>query len=163
MGRFSDIGAAVIGSGFIGTVHIENLRRLGVSVKGVLGSSPDRGAEAAARIGLPQAYTSLQELLADPAVDAVHVTSPNQLHYPQVKQILAAGRHVICEKPLAVTSQESAELVQLAAASDRSDLAPFERLLDVITRPFEERPDLHDYAAPAPTEVTPGYKTFCGT
>jgi hypothetical protein len=76
MGRFSDIGAAVIGSGFIGTVHIENLRRLGVNAKGVLGSSPDRGAEAAARIGLPQAYTSLQELLVDPAVHAVHVTSP---------------------------------------------------------------------------------------
>lgn len=119
MGRFSDIGAAVIGSGFIGTVHIENLRRLGVDVRGVLGSSPDRGAEAASRMGLPQAFSSLEELLADPAVQAVHVTSPNQLHYPQVKQILAAGRHVICEKPLAVTSQESAELVQLAAASDR--------------------------------------------
>ncbi|MEX1335451.1 MAG: Gfo/Idh/MocA family oxidoreductase, partial [Candidatus Limnocylindrales bacterium] len=117
--RFSDIGAAVIGSGFIGTVHIENLRRLGVDVRGVLGSSPERGQLAAERIGLPRAYDSLEELLEDPAVDAVHVTSPNQLHFPQVKQILAAGRHVVCEKPLAVTSAESAELVELAAASDR--------------------------------------------
>jgi predicted dehydrogenase len=116
---FNDIGAAVIGSGFIGTVHIENLRRLGVSVRGVLGSDPERGAAAAARVGLPRAYASLDELLDDAAVQAVHVTSPNQLHYPQVKQILAAGRHVICEKPLAVTSAESAELVALAAASDR--------------------------------------------
>ncbi|MEX1296390.1 MAG: Gfo/Idh/MocA family oxidoreductase [Candidatus Limnocylindrales bacterium] len=119
MERFSDIGAAVIGSGFIGTVHIENLRRLGVDVRGVLGSSPERGQLAAERIGLPRAYDSLEELLEDPAVDAVHVTSPNQLHFPQVKQILAAGRHVVCEKPLAVTSAESAELVELAAASDR--------------------------------------------
>jgi predicted dehydrogenase len=117
--RFSDIGAAVIGSGFIGTVHIENLRRLGVNVRGVLGSSPERGEAAATRIGLPRAYASLGQLLEDPAVDAVHVTSPNQLHYPQVKQILAAGRHVVCEKPLAVTSSESAELAELAAASDR--------------------------------------------
>jgi predicted dehydrogenase len=116
---FSDIGAAVIGSGFIGTVHIENLRRLGVDVRGVLGSSPERGEAAAARIGLPRAYPSLEALLEDPGVDSVHVTSPNQLHYPQVKQILASGRHVVCEKPLAVTSQESAELVELAAASDR--------------------------------------------
>jgi len=117
--RFSEVGAAVIGSGFIGTVHIENLRRLGVDVRGVLGSSPERGEQAAARVGLPQAYASLEALLDDPEVDAVHVTSPNQLHFPQVKQILAAGRHVVCEKPLAVTSAESAELVRLAAASDR--------------------------------------------
>ena len=119
MERFSEIGAAVIGSGFIGTVHIENLRRLGVNVRGLLGSSPERGRAAAARMGLPTAYDSLEALLDDPAVDAVHVTSPNQLHYPQVKEILAAGKHVVCEKPLAVTSAESAELVELAAASDR--------------------------------------------
>ena len=49
----------------------------------------------------------------------VHVTSPNHLHHPQVKAIIAAGRHVVCEKPLAVTSAESAELVALAAASER--------------------------------------------
>jgi predicted dehydrogenase len=117
--RFNDIGAAVIGSGFIGTVHIEALRRLGVRVQGVLGSSPERGAEAAERIGLHQAYPTLEALLADPEVEVVHVTSPNQLHFHQVKAILAAGRHVICEKPLAVSSDESAELVRLAAASDR--------------------------------------------
>jgi len=52
-------------------------------------------------------------------VEVVHVTSPNALHYPQVKAILAAGRHVVCEKPLAVTSAESAELVELAARSGR--------------------------------------------
>jgi predicted dehydrogenase len=119
MERFSDIGAAVIGSGFIGTVHIENLRRLGVQVRGVLDLSPELGEQAARRLGLPRAYATLEALLEDPEVDAVHVTSPNQFHYPQVKQILAAGRHVICEKPLAVTSAESRELVQLAAASDR--------------------------------------------
>ncbi|HKZ92902.1 MAG TPA: Gfo/Idh/MocA family oxidoreductase, partial [Candidatus Limnocylindrales bacterium] len=101
MERFGDIGAAVIGSGFIGTVHIENLRRLGVNVRGLLGSDPERGKAAAARVGLPRAYPSLDALLDDPEGHAVHVTSPNQLHFPQVRQILAAGRHVICEKPLA--------------------------------------------------------------
>jgi predicted dehydrogenase len=119
MSHFSDIGAAVIGSGFIGTVHVEALRRLGVTVHGLLGSSPERGAQAAERIGVPRAYASLEALLDDAAVQVVHVTSPNQLHHPQVKAILAAGRHVICEKPLATTSEESAELVALAAASDR--------------------------------------------
>ena len=115
----SDIGAAVIGSGFIGTVHVEALRRLGVSVHGILGSSAERAARRAAQLGVPRRTRASTSCLADPRVDVVHVTSPNQLHYPQVKAILAAGRHVVCEKPLAVTSEESAELVRLAAASDR--------------------------------------------
>jgi predicted dehydrogenase len=113
----SQIGAAVIGSGFIGTVHIEALRRHGVPVHGLLGSSPERGAASAARLGVPHAYGSLDELLSDDRVQVVHVTSPNHLHHPQVTQILAAGRHVVCEKPLAMTSAESGELVRLAAAS----------------------------------------------
>jgi predicted dehydrogenase len=115
----SDLGAAVIGSGFIGTVHIEALRRIGVRVNGLLGSNPERGRERADRLGLPRAYSSLADLLADESVDVVHVTSPNHLHHPQVKEILAAGRNVICEKPLAMTSEESAELVRLAADSGR--------------------------------------------
>lgn len=113
----SDVGAAVIGSGFIGTVHIEALRRIGVQVHGLLGSSAERGADHAQRLGLPRAYGSLGELLDDERVDVVHVTSPNHLHFDQVRDILAAGRHVICEKPLATTSDESAELVGLAAAA----------------------------------------------
>ncbi len=87
----SDLGAAVIGSGFIGTVHVEQLRRLGVTVHGILGSSAERAGSRAAQLGVAQAYGSLDELLADDRVDVVHVTSPNQLHYPQVKAILAAG------------------------------------------------------------------------
>ncbi len=113
----SPVGAAVIGSGFIGSVHIEALRRIGVTVHGLLGSSPQRGAEHATRLGLPRAYDSLEQLLDDDRVAVVHVTSPNQAHFPQVKQILAAGKHVVCEKPLAMTSAELAELVGLAQAA----------------------------------------------
>jgi predicted dehydrogenase len=123
--RPSEIGAAVIGSGFIGTVHIEALRRMGVQVHGLLGSTPERGAASAERIGLPTAYASLSELLADERVEVVHVTSPNHLHHPQVKEILAAGRHVVCEKPLALTSEESGELVRLAADSGRVNAVNF--------------------------------------
>ncbi|MDQ3688461.1 MAG: Gfo/Idh/MocA family oxidoreductase [Chloroflexota bacterium] len=117
MRRPSEIGAAVIGSGFIGTVHIEALRRLGVQVHGLLGSTPERGAASAERIGLPRAYASLAEVLEDERVEVVHVTSPNHLHPPQVRDILAAGRHVVCEKPLALTSDQSRELVERAAES----------------------------------------------
>jgi predicted dehydrogenase len=110
-------GAAVIGSGFIGTVHVEALRRIGVDVVGVLQSSPDRAAARAADLGLGRGYRSLDDLLSDDDVQVVHVTSPNAAHHAQVKQILAAGRHVVCEKPLAMTAAESAELVNLAAES----------------------------------------------
>ena len=115
MGR-STIRSAVIGSGFIGTVHIEALRRIGVHVAGLLSASPATGERRASELGLPRSYASLDDLLADD-VQVVHVTSPNHLHHPQVRQILAAGRHVVCEKPLAMTSAQSAELVQLAGAS----------------------------------------------
>jgi predicted dehydrogenase len=114
----SKTGAAIIGTGFIGAVHLGALRRMGVRVAGVLGSSVERGADRGAALGV-RAYASLDDLLADPAVQVVHVTSPNQAHYPQVKQILAAGRHVICEKPLAMTSAQSAEMVRLATASGK--------------------------------------------
>ena len=68
MTRIADIGAAVIGTGFIGTVHVEALRRIGVQVRGVLGSTPERGAARAEALGVPRAYASLDELLADPTV-----------------------------------------------------------------------------------------------
>jgi predicted dehydrogenase len=115
----SSIGAAVIGTGFIGTVHLQALRRLGVNVTGVLGSAPARGAERARALGVARAYLSLDELLADPAVQVVHVTSPNVAHYDQVRRILAAGRHVLCEKPLAMTAAQSAEMVAMARASGK--------------------------------------------
>jgi predicted dehydrogenase len=123
--RASEIGAAVIGAGFIGTVHIEALRRLGVQVHGLLGSTPDRGEASARRLGVPKAYASLDDLLADERVEVVHVTSPNHLHHPQVERILAGGRHVVCEKPLAMTSEQSGELVRLAADSGRVNAVNF--------------------------------------
>ena len=119
MPDLSTIGAAVIGTGFIGSVHLNTLRRLGIPIVGVLGSSAARGADRARALGVAKAYGSLDELLADPAVQVVHVTSPNVAHYGQVKAILAAGKHVICEKPLAMTSAQSAEMLAMARASGK--------------------------------------------
>ena len=108
--------AAVVGTGFIGPVHVEALRRLGHRVAGVLGSSPERG-RAADRLGLPRAYDSLDDLLADRTVQVVHVTSPNRHHFGHCQRAIAAGKHVVCEKPLALTAAETAELVRLADAA----------------------------------------------
>ena len=110
---FSDIRAGVVGTGFIGVVHVDALRRLGVEVAGVVGSSPERAR--AKRLG--PVYESYEALLADDGIDVVHLTTPNHLHYPQVKAALEAGKHVVCEKPLALTSAETAELLELAERS----------------------------------------------
>jgi predicted dehydrogenase len=109
-----DIRAAVVGTGFIGVVHVEALRRLGVDVCGVVGSSPER---AAAKPGLPEPYPSFEAMLADPRVDVVHLTTPNHLHFEQARAALAAGKHVVCEKPLGMDATETAELLRLAEQS----------------------------------------------
>lgn len=110
--------AAVIGSGFIGPVHVEGLIRVGVRVAGILGSTPEKSQAAAEQLGLPKGYASLDELLADDDVDVVHITSPNRFHFEQTSRCLEAGKHVLCEKPLAMTSDESSQLLQIAKASD---------------------------------------------
>ncbi|MHB1034633.1 MAG: Gfo/Idh/MocA family protein [Pirellulales bacterium] len=107
-------GTAVIGAGFIGPVHVEALRRLGIKITGVLGCDQRESDSAMKSLGLPKAYTSLDEVLADPEVRAVHLAVPNVLHYDFAKRAVLAGKHVMCEKPLAMTSAQSGELVELA-------------------------------------------------
>ncbi len=109
------VGAAVAGTGFIGPVHVEAIRRLGHRVVGILGSSAAKSRAAAEALGLEKSYNSFAELLADLAVEVVHIATPNREHFAQVKAALTAGKHVVCEKPLATTSAETAELVKLAA------------------------------------------------
>ena len=105
------LSAAVVGTGFVAGLHVDALRRLGIEIKGVVGSSPDRARAK----GLAPVYESLEALADD--VDVVHVTTPNHLHHAQVAGALAAGKHVVCEKPLATTSAESGELLELARSS----------------------------------------------
>ena len=111
------IRAAVIGVGFIGVAHVEALRRIGVDVVGVLGSTPERGRAKATAAGLPPAYDSLEQLLDDERVQVVHVTSPNSLHAEQVRAVIASGRHVVCEKPLAVDAADAHDLDARARAA----------------------------------------------
>lgn len=106
--------AGVIGTGFIGPVHVEALRRLGVEVVAIAGNGADRTAEKARGMGVARSYGTAEELIADPEVQVVHITSPNHLHFPHAKAALEAGKHVVCEKPLAMDSKESEELLALA-------------------------------------------------
>ncbi len=115
----SSLRAAVIGFGFVGRAHLESLRRQGIPVQGLLGSSPDRAAQACGALRVDRAYQSLDELASDATVDVVHICTPNYLHLEQAKTALAAGKHVLCEKPLAMNSRESAALVKLADDAKR--------------------------------------------
>jgi predicted dehydrogenase len=108
------IRTAIAGTGFMGAAHAEALRRAGVHVAGILGSTLEKSRQAAASLGIDKPYASYEALLADRDVDAVHVTTPNHLHFPMVTAALEAGKHVMCEKPLAMTTNESSALVAAA-------------------------------------------------
>jgi predicted dehydrogenase len=110
----ADLKVGVIGTGFIGPAHIEALRRLGIEVVAVAGPRIDGVAEKAQAMHIAKYYDTAEALIADPEINVVHITSPNHVHHPQAKAALLVGKHVVCEKPLAMNSAESIELVQLA-------------------------------------------------
>lgn len=110
-----NIGIGVVGTGFIGPAHVEGLRRIGFKIHGLAELSKDLAEQKAAELSIPHFYGSLQEMLADADIDVVHLATPNYLHYPQAKAALLSGKHVVCEKPLAMDDRQSGELVNLAA------------------------------------------------
>ena len=111
----SKINAGIIGTGFIGPAHVEALRRLGnVEVAAVAERDADLAAAKAKELSIPKSYGDYRELLADPDIHVVHNCTPNHLHFEVNRDILAAGKHVVSEKPLAMNSDESRELVKLA-------------------------------------------------
>jgi predicted dehydrogenase len=110
-----EIKVGVIGTGFIGSAHIEALRRLGrVEVAALAECSEEIAASKAERLGIGRHYGDYRELLADKQIESVHICSPNYLHHEMAKAALENGKHVICEKPLAVSVAEAQDLVDLA-------------------------------------------------
>jgi predicted dehydrogenase len=114
------IRAAVVGTGFIGPVHVEALRRAGVEVAGIVGSTPEKSVSTALYLGLPTTLLTFDDILNDPSIDSVHLTTPNKLHFEQAVAVLEADKHVLCEKPLAMDSRQSSHLVQLASQSGKA-------------------------------------------
>jgi predicted dehydrogenase len=109
---------AVIGTGFVGRVHLEAIHRLGfVDVAAIVDPRLDQARALADEFGVARAEADYKTVLADPSVQAVHVCTPNVVHFEISAAALAARKHVLCEKPLAMTTGEAAELVKLAAAS----------------------------------------------
>src|SRR5688572_25311155 len=109
------IKVAVAGVGFIGPVHIESLRRAGnIEVVALFHPFENEAAEKAASMGIPRYYIDYDKMVKEEDFDSVHICTPNNLHYPMAKTALLAGKHVVCEKPLATTVKEAEELLALA-------------------------------------------------
>jgi predicted dehydrogenase len=110
--------AGVIGTGFIGPVHVEALRRLGVQVV-ALCDLPSRVEAAAARLGIPKVFGDYRQLLQSDGIDVVHIAAPNRFHYEMALAAVAAGKHCVCEKPLAMNTRQTAQITRAATAAGR--------------------------------------------
>lgn len=109
------IKAAVIGTGFIGPAHIEALRRVGgIEVVAVASHKLERAKALAERLAIPKAYGGWEEPVRDKEIEVIHNCTPNHLHFEINKAAMLAGKHVVSEKPLTISSQESVELLDLA-------------------------------------------------
>ena len=111
---------AVFGSGFMGRVHVEALRRLGsVDVYEIADYQLDAARRLAAQFPVKRVDADYHRILEDPALDAVHICTPNALHFAMAKAALEAGKHVLCEKPLATSVEEARQLAGTAARTRR--------------------------------------------
>jgi predicted dehydrogenase len=107
---------AVLGTGFVGRVHLEAIARLGfVQVHAIGEADAEKGRKLAEEFGAESLETDWRKILETKELDAVHICTPNVLHFPMAKAALEAGKHVVCEKPLAVSIDEAKQLVDLAA------------------------------------------------
>ena len=114
MKRFKTV---VFGTGFVGRIHVEGIRRLGHVEVYAIGVGPeDDGPRLAEELNVDRVSADYERLLQDPEIDAVHVCAPNALHFPIAKAALQAGKHVLCEKPLATSVAQARELVEIARA-----------------------------------------------
>ncbi len=109
------IGMGIVGAGFVGPHHVDAVRRLGfVDVVAVAGSTEASAAAKAESLGARRAYASYQALIDDPDVHVVHNATPNHLHYPVTAAAIARRKHVVSDKPLAMTAAEAKDLLEQA-------------------------------------------------
>ncbi len=114
------INSALAGAGFIGAAHVEALRRLGyVNIVALSEQNGEIAQERAADMNIEKAYGDFSEMVKDDEIDVVHICTPNNFHYPMAKEALQTGKHVVLEKPFALTTEEGQELVEIAGKSEK--------------------------------------------
>lgn len=136
-GRSPRVG--VIGGGFMGAVHTRAARAAGAELIGVAASSPESASRAAQELGIPRAYGSAAELIDAPDIDTIHICSPNATHEEFASAALASGKHVVCEKPLAVSVAAARRLQGAAEASGAIATVPFVYRFHPMAREASER------------------------
>lgn len=123
----------------MGDVHARAARAAGLPVIGVLASTPERSVAAATRLGVETAYPELEAALADERVSLVHVLTPNASHHALTVAALNAGKHVVCEKPLATSAADAAELVRLTEKRGLLGAVPFIYRFHPLVREMRSR------------------------
>jgi predicted dehydrogenase len=113
-----EISVGVIGTGFIGPVHIQALRRMPfVKVAALAEADEETACQKGEMLGIDRCYGNYEAMLAEGDIDVVHICSPNNFHAPVAKKALLAGKHVVCEKPLAISEAQARDLVETAKKS----------------------------------------------
>ena len=110
-------GVAIVGTGFGCITHLRALRAAGFEVHALVGRDPEKTAERAARFDVPHACTTLADALAIAGVDAITIATPPHTHAEIALEAIAAGKHVLCEKPFARDAQQAAEMLDAATAA----------------------------------------------
>ena len=119
------LGVGFIGGGFMAETHSRAARAARATLVGLTSSSPERSAVAAEQLGLPKSYPTIDDMLADDAIDVVHVCTPNATHVRFARAAIEAGKHVVCEKPLATSRSDAEQLVAQAESAGVTATVPF--------------------------------------
>lgn len=129
----------IVGGGFMGRVHSRSARAAGGSLAGIAASTPESAVRAASALGIPRGYASAEELIADDSIDVVHICTPNTTHADLAAAVVAAGKHVICEKPLATNIADAESLVYAAKRAGVTATVPFVYRYHPMVREARER------------------------
>jgi predicted dehydrogenase len=118
------VKVGIIGSQFQADIHAAALQIMPYEAEVVAVASPTPGnaAEFAKRFGIPRVFTDYREMLKERDIEMISICAPNSLHAQMTKDSAAAGKHIVCEKPLAMTIEEGEEMIAVAKKQDRKSV-----------------------------------------
>jgi predicted dehydrogenase len=137
---------AILGAGMIGEVHRRAAILAGARVVGVMASSPERSRQVAGTWGAEQAYEDIEQV-ADSDVEAVHICTPNASHVPYAIRLMAAGKHVLCEKPLGISLHDAQQAAAAAEAAGVVNTIPFAYRFHPMVRELRARVQSEEFGA----------------
>ena len=137
---------AILGAGMIGEVHRRAALLAGADVAGVMASTPERSRQVAAAVGAELAYGSIDEV-ADSDVEVVHICTPNSSHVPYAVQLMEAGKHVLCEKPLGVSLEDARHAAAVAERTGMVNTMPFAYRFHPMVRELRARVQSQEFGA----------------